>query len=90
MKLKCLTVYNSHLFSKFNSLGNTLLAYFELQNINDIISQLKKKRPVLIDEMKIPVLSEENNMCLENGLKYKGLKFLTVEMMLNKAWIYEN
>ena len=40
--------------------------------------------------MKIPVLSEENNMCLENGLKYKGLKFLTVEMMLNKAWIYEN
>ena len=44
MKLKCLTVYNSHLFSKFNSLGNTLLAYFELQNINDIISQLKKKK----------------------------------------------
>lgn len=35
--------------------------------------------------MKVPVLSGENNMSLENGLKYKGLKFLTVEMMLNKS-----
>lgn len=35
--------------------------------------------------MKVPVLSGENNVSLENGLKYKGLKFLTVEMMLNKS-----
>ena len=49
------------------------------------ILKKKKKRPVLIDEMKVPVLSGENNMSLENGLKYKGLKFLTVEMMLNKS-----